>query len=229
MTRLKTDYVDLYQIHWPERQSNFFGARDYVHDPADDSTPIIETLRALEELIAEGKVRYIGVSNETPWGVMEYLRLAREENLPRIVSIQNQYSLVNRHFEIGLAEIAIKEQVGLLPYTTLSGGALSGKYLSDTQPEGARFTLNSRNGRYNAPKLQPVIAAYVDVARKHGLDPVQMAVAFTTTREFVTSTIIGSSSVAQMKACIDAGAMQLTDEVLADIAAVHEEYPNLHA
>ena len=229
LTRLKTDYVDLYQIHWPERSSNFFGRRDYVHDPEDSSTSIQETLEVLAELIQEGKVRYIGVSNETPWGVMEYLRLAREESLPRIVTIQNQYSLVNRHFEVGLAEIAIKEQVGLLPYTTLGGGALSGKYLGGAKPEGARFTLGNRNARYNAPELQAVIQAYVDLADKHGLDPAQMAVAFATSRDFVTSTIIGSTSVAQMKACIDAGEMTLSDELLADIQVIHEQYPNLHA
>lgn len=229
LKRLQTDYIDLYQIHWPERQTNFFGVREYVHDSNDGSTPIRETLEVLAELIAEGKVRYIGVSNETPWGVLEYLRLAREEGLPRIVSIQNQYSIMNRHFEIGLSEIAIKEQVGLLPYTVLSGGALSGKYLGGARPEGARFTLFDRNDRYNAPALQPVIEAYVSVAKKHNLDPVQMAVAFATSRDFVTSTIIGSTSVAQMKACIDAGAIQLSDEVMADIQSVHEQYPNLHA
>lgn len=200
-----------------------------MHDADDRSTSIRETLEALAELIKEGRVRYIGVSNETPWGVMEYLRLAKEHDLPRIVSIQNQYSIVNRHFEVGLSEIAIKEKVGLLPYSVLSGGVLSGKYLGGQKPAGARFTLTERNNRYNAPELQPVIAAYVEVAKKHNIDPSQMAVAFATAKNFVTSTIIGSTSVEQMKACIDAGSMELSPEVLADIAKVHEQYPNLHA
>lgn len=230
LERLGTDYIDLYQIHWPERTANFFGKREYEKNYEEDTTPIRETLEALDEIIKAGKARYIGVSNETPWGVMEYLRLAREEGLPRIVSIQNQYSLVNRHFEIGLSEIAIKEKIGLLPYSVLSGGVLTGKYLGGARPEGARFSLTERNsGRYNAPQYQEVIAAYVDLAKKHGIDPAQLAVAFSTTRDFTTSTIIGSTSVDQMKACIDAGEMKLSDEVLGDIQTLHEKYPNLQA
>ena len=229
LERLKTDYVDLYQIHWPERTTNFFGKREYDKAYEEDTTPIAETLEALDAVIKAGKVRHIGVSNETPWGVMEYLRLAREEGLPRIVSIQNQYSIVNRHFEIGLSEIAIKEKVGLLPYSTLSGGALSGKYLGGARPEGARFTLNTRNDRYIAPYLDKVTSAYIELAKKHGLDPVQMALAFTTSRDFVTSTIIGTSSVEQMKTDLDAAALELSPELLEEINAIHEQYPNLHA
>lgn len=228
--RLQTDYVDLYQIHWPERTTNFFGKREYDKAYDEDTTPIRETLEALKELIDEGKVRHIGVSNETPWGVMEYLRLAREEGLPRIVTIQNQYSMVNRHFEIGLSEIAINEKVGLLPYSALSGGVLSGKYLGGVFPEGARFTLGNRNAhRYNSPQLQPIIEAYVELAKKHDLDPSAMAIAFATSRDFVTATIIGSTSVEQMKTCIDGGSLQLSEEVLAGIEAIHEQYPNIQA
>lgn len=229
LERLQTDYIDLYQIHWPERKTNFFGKREY-EKAYDDSatTPILDTLVALDELVKEGKIRHIGVSNETPWGVMEYLRLAREEGLPRIVSIQNQYSIVNRHFEIGLSEMAIKEKVGLLPYSVLSGGVLTGKYLGGAQPEGCRFTLFERNKeRYNAEQYQEVIAAYVELAKKHGLDPAQMAIAFTTSRDFTTSTIIGSRTLEQMKVCIDGGAMMLSEDVLADIQSLHEKYPNL--
>ena len=230
LARLQTDYIDLYQIHWPERKTNFFGARDYVHDTNDTSTPIRETLEALQTLIKAGKIRHIGISNETPWGVSEYLRLAREEGLPRVVTIQNQYSLVNRHFETGLSEMAIRDKVGLLPYSVLSGGVLSGKYLGGAKPADSRFTLFERNAaRYNTDRLQGVVAAYVDVAKKHGLDPVQMAIAFVTNRDFVTSTIIGSRTLEQMKVCIDAGAMKLSNEVMADLQAVHEEYPNLQA
>lgn len=230
LTRLQTDYIDLYQIHWPERRTNFFGKRDYEHDTADASTPIRETLEALQALVKAGKVRHIGVSNETPWGVAEYLRLAREEGLPRIVTIQNQYSLVNRHFEIGLSEMALREKVGLLPYSVLSGGALTGKYLGGAKPAGCRFTLFDRNAdRYNTDRLQGVTEAYVNVAKKHGLDPAQMAVAFATSRDFTTSTIIGSRTLEQMKVCIDAGTLKLSAEVLADLQAVHEQYPNLQA
>lgn len=227
LSRLGTDYVDLYQIHWPERSTNFFGVRGYKHNAEETTTPILETLEALGELVKEGKVRHIGLSNETPWGVAEYLRLAEKENLPRIVSIQNQYSVINREFEAGLAEFAMREQVGLLAYSSLSGGVLSGKYLGGQQPAGARFTLTERNrDRYNRESLQEVIQAYVDLATKHGLDPVQMALAFVTGREFTTSTIIGATSVEQLKTCIDSGEMTLSEEVLADIEALHERYPN---
>lgn len=228
LSRLQTDYIDLYQVHWPERKTNFFGVRGYKHDPKDNPTPIEETLEALSELIKEGLVRYIGISNETPWGVAEYLRLAREKKLPRIVSIQNQYSLINRTFEIGLSEFVIRENIAMLNYSPLSFGVLSGKYLGGAKPAGARFTVTNRNSdRYNPPRAQKVIKRYVELAKDHGLDPSQMAIAFTLTRNFVTSTIIGATSIEQLKANIDSAALKLSDKVLAEIEKIHSEMPDI--
>ncbi|NBD74305.1 NADP(H)-dependent aldo-keto reductase [Patescibacteria group bacterium] len=227
LERLGTDHIDLYQVHWPERSTNFFGKRGYEHDEKDDTTPIEETLAALAELVEEGKVRYIGVSNETPWGVAEYLRLSREKGLPRIASIQNQYSLTSRTFEIGLAEFAMREQVGLLAYSILSMGVLTGKYLDGAKPAGARFTLFERNlERYNAPSVQEPTRRYIEIANKHGLDPAQMAIAFARSREFTTSAIIGATAVSQLKTAIDAAELTLAPEVLADIHEVYTAFPD---
>jgi aryl-alcohol dehydrogenase-like predicted oxidoreductase len=227
LERLQTDYVDLYQIHWPERQANFFGARAYAHNEEDASTPILETLQALGELVKAGKVKQIGVSNETPWGVNEYLRLAREENLPRIVSIQNQYSLTNRTFEIGLSEIAIKEQVGLLAYSALNMGVLTGKYLDGARPVGARFTDTMRNSaRYNPEHAEPVVRKYVELAKKYDMTPAELALAFVAAQRFTTSVIIGATTMDQLKVCIDAGELELTSELLADIQALYTEHPD---
>lgn len=227
LERLQTDYVDLYQIHWPERTTNFFGKRGYVHDSREDATEIEETLTALGELVKEGKVRHVGVSNETPWGVSEYLRLSREKNLPRIASIQNQYSLTNRTYEIGLAEFAMREQVGLLAYSVLGMGVLTGKYLGGARPEGARFTIQNRNSeRYNPQQAQETIQAYVDVAKKHNLDPAAMAIAFVRSREFTTSAIIGVTKMEQLKTVIDAAELELSEDVLADINAIYEAHPD---
>lgn len=227
LQRLQTDYIDLYQIHWPERSTNFFGNRNYQHNSYENPTPIQETLEALQELIDSGKVRNIGISNETPWGVGEYLRLARENGLPRIVSNQTHYNLLNRTFEIGLAEQAIREDVPLLAYSVLSGGALSGKYLGGKKPKGSRFAETSRNSaRNNGPQLQTAIQRYVDVAKKHNLDPVQMSIAFAAQQPFMGSVIIGTTSVEQMQICIDAGEMTLSQEVLDDIDAVYREIPD---
>jgi len=227
LKRLQTDYVDLYQIHWPERQTNFFGSRAYSHVEEDSSTPILETLEALDELVQAGKVRNIGVSNETPWGVNEYLRLAREENLPRIVSIQNQYSLSNRTFEIGLSEIAIKEQVGLLAYSSLNMGVLTGKYFDGAKPAGARFSQTMRNSeRYNPAHAEPVIKKYVAVAHKYDLSPAEMALAFVAAQRFTTAVIIGATKMDQLKSCIDAGELKLNPELLTDIQAIYEIHPD---
>jgi aryl-alcohol dehydrogenase-like predicted oxidoreductase len=227
LERLQTDYVDLYQIHWPERQTNFFGARAYEHNAEDASTPIRETLEALDELVKAGKVRQIGVSNETPWGVNEYLRLAREENLPRIATIQNQYSLTNRTFEIGLSEIAIKENVGLLAYSSLNMGVLTGKYLGGAQPAGARFTIQQRNSaRYNPEHAQEAVFKYVELAKKYDMSPAELALAFVAAQQFTTSVIIGATSLEQLKTCIDAGELELSSELLADIQKIYEVHPD---
>ena len=228
LKRLQTDYIDVYQLHWPDRQTNYFGKRGYVHDPEDTSVPFEETLSALQELVKEGKVRHIGVSNETAWGIMQYLRLHQEKQLPKIQSIQNPYSLIMREFETALAEIVIKEKISLLVYSPLSFGVLTGKYLGGVRPKGSRFDYEPKRNisRYNPPHAQPVIKQYVDLAKKHGLDPAQMAISFVASREFVTSVIIGATSVEQVKADIGSVDVKLSSEVLAEIETIHYEHPN---
>ncbi|QQG37614.1 MAG: NADP(H)-dependent aldo-keto reductase [Candidatus Kaiserbacteria bacterium] len=229
LERLHTDYVDIYQVHWPDRATNYFGIRGYEQIERE-GVPIEETLEALAEVVQSGKARYIGVSNETPWGVMEYVRLAKEKSLPRIVSIQNQYSLLNRTFEIGLSEMCLKEEIALLAYSPLSFGSLTGKYLDGARPPGARFTLWNRSSqRYNAPHSQKTIAKYVALAKDHGLDPAELSIAFVVSRPFVSSTIIGATSLDQLKTNIIAGDITLSAEVLEGIAQIYLENPDPHA
>ena len=226
LRRLGTDYIDLYQVHWPARQTNFFGKLGYPWPEDDEATPIAETLQALAELVDEGLVRHIGVSNETPWGVHEWLRQAERLGLPRIVSIQNPYNLLNRSYEVGLAEFSHREGVGLLAYSPLAFGVLSGKYLDGARPPGARLTLFTRFDRYSGPQAEAATAAYVRIAREHGLDPAQMALAFVTSRPFVTSNIIGATTLAQLRSNLDSIELELDEAVLAAIDAVHTEHPN---
>jgi len=225
LKRLRTDYVDLYQFHWPERDTNFFGKLGYYHAPEKDGIPIAETLEAVSELVKTGKVRHVGISNETPWGVHEYLRVAAQNNLPRIVSIQNPYNLLNRTFEVGLAEFAHREQVGLLAYSPLAFGVLSGKYL-DAQPANTRLTLFTRFTRYTNEQGAAATRAYVELAGKHGLDPAQMALAFVSSRPFVTSNIIGATNMEQLKTNIESANLVLDKEILRDIEAIHTAQPN---
>lgn len=225
LKRLCTDFIDLYQFHWPERDTNFFGKLGYYHAPEKDGIPIAETLEAVSELVKTGKVRHIGISNETPWGVHEYLRVAAEQERPRIVSIQNPYNLLNRSFEIGLSEFAHREQVGLLAYSPLAFGVLSGKYL-DATPANARLTLFTRFTRYTNDQGAACTRAYVELARKHGLDPAQMALAFVSSRPFVTSNIIGATNMEQLKTNIESANLVLDKEILRDIEAIHTAQPN---
>ncbi|PTQ12743.1 NADP(H)-dependent aldo-keto reductase [Sphingomonas oleivorans] len=227
LTRLRTDYVDLYQIHWPDRTVPFFGVRglDRLADHPD-SAPIEETLSALDELVKAGKVRHVGVSNETPWGVGEYLRLARDKGLPRIASIQNAYSLLNRIFEIGLSEIALREQVGLLAYSPLASGNLTGKYLGGVIPPGSRREVAKQFVRYDTPGQVPASARYVALAHAHGLDPAQLALAYVNSRPFVTSTIIGATSMEQLRTNIASIDVTLSPEVLAEIEAIQHAIPD---
>jgi len=225
--RLGVDHVDLYQVHWPQRKTNFFGIRGFDGPVQPDDVPIEETLEALAEVVQAGKARHIGVSNETAWGVHEYLRLAQEKNLPRIVTIQNQYSLTNRTYEVGLSELTLREGVGLLVYSPLSKGVLTGKYLGGARPAGARFTLFERDsGRYNPPHAQEAIRRYVELAKSHGLDPSQMALAFINDRSFVTANIIGATSLEQLKADIASIDLVLPPEVLEGIATIYRELPD---
>ncbi|WP_151670751.1 NADP(H)-dependent aldo-keto reductase [Nitrincola schmidtii] len=226
LKRLQTDYIDLYQIHWPERQTNFFGRLGYQHVTDELGIPIEETLRACEELVSSGKVRHIGISNETPWGMHEYLRLSEQHNLPRIVSVQNPYNLLNRIYEVGLAEMSIREKIGLLAYSPLAFGVLSGKYLQGQRPAKARLTLYERFQRYTSPMAEQVTAAYVDLANAHGLNPSQMALAFVTQQPFVTSNIIGATTLEQLDVNIGSSDLVLSDEVLDAIEQIHLLQPN---
>jgi aryl-alcohol dehydrogenase-like predicted oxidoreductase len=226
LKRLRTDYIDLYQLHWPERVTNFFGTRGYTHVPEKDGVPIRETLLALAKAIQAGKIRHIGLSNETPWGLMQFLRFAAAEGLPRVVSIQNPYNLLNRTFEVGLAEMAIREKVGLLAYSPLAFGTLTGKYLNGEKPPGARLTNWTRFGRYTSPRGEQATAAYVQVARDAGLDPAQMALSYVNSRPFLTSNIIGATSMEQLKSNIDSIDLKLEKEVLKKIEAIHVDIAN---
>jgi aryl-alcohol dehydrogenase-like predicted oxidoreductase len=225
LRRLQTDYIDLYQLHWPERKNNRFGQRGYQHDETP-FTPIRETLMALKELVNAGKIRYVGLSNETPWGVMEFLQAAEEFNLPRVVSIQNPYCLLNRLFEIGLAEIAHREQVGLLAYSPLGFGVLSGKYLEQRAGDRDRLRLFPDYDRYSNPQAQAATTEYVALAREHGFNPAQMALAYVNSRPFLTSTIIGATTMEQLRDNIDSVRLTLSDEVLEGIEAIHTRHPN---
>lgn len=227
LRRLQTDYIDLYQVHWPERHTNFFGQLGYVHNDTESCIPLLETLEALAELVQAGKVRYLGVSNETPWGVMTYLQLAEQHNLPRIVSIQNPYNLLNRTYEIGLAEVSHREKVGLLAYSPLAFGTLSGKYLNQSYPQGARLTLFSQFDRYtNSPRSNNAITAYVQLAKRQHVDPAQMALAYVNTRPFLTSNIIGATTLAQLRMNIASIDIKLEEAVLKEIEAIHTQNPN---
>ena len=226
LRRLRTDYVDLYQLHWPDRETNFFGKLGFSPALEDDSVPLLETLEVLGDLVKSGKVRAVGVSNETPWGLMRYLSLAERHGLPRMASIQNPYSLLNRSFEIGLAEVAIREQCGLLAYSPLGFGVLSGKYLGGQRPVGARLTLYERFSRYSNPESERATARYVELARRHGLDPAQMALAWVTSRPFTTSNIIGATTLEQLEANMASVDLGLSDEVISEIEAIHQWQPN---
>ncbi|MCH4561842.1 NADP(H)-dependent aldo-keto reductase [Halomonas sp. EGI 63088] len=226
LSRLQTDYVDLYQLHWPDRHTNFFGRLGYEHDEEEDSTPLEETLAALKELVDAGKVRAIGLSNDTPWGVMRVLHLAETLGLPRVASIQNPYNLLNRTFEVGLAEIAHRENVGLLAYSPLAFGMLSGKYLDGARPVGARLTLFERFQRYTNPLAEEATRAYVQIARDHDLDPAQMALAFVNSRSFLTSNIIGATTMEQLEDDLASESLRLEQSVLDAIEEVHRRLPN---
>lgn len=226
LKRLQTDYVDLYQLHWPQRQTNCFGQLNYPYPDEQEEVTLIETLEALNDLIQAGKVRYIGVSNETPWGVMSLLKLAEKHNLPRIVSIQNPYNLLNRSFEIGLSEISHHEEVKLLAYSPLAFGCLSGKYLNNARPDGARCSLFERFVRYFTPQGVAATQAYIDVANKHELDPAQMALAFVNQRPFVASNIIGATNLEQLKSNIDSLNVDLSSELLQELQDVGTTYSN---
>jgi aryl-alcohol dehydrogenase-like predicted oxidoreductase len=224
LRRLKTDYVDLYQLHWPERELNNFGVLAFQEE-TPLGTDFEETMAALGDLVREGKMRAVGLSNESAWGAMRYLALADQGKGPRMASIQNVYSLLNRSFEVGLSEVAIREQCGLLAFSSLGMGVLSGKYLGGQRPAGARATLFPSYTRYfRTPNAEAAAAAYVKLAREQGLEPAQMALAFVISRPFVTACIIGATTMVQLEADIAAATMKLPDPILKEIEAIHARY-----
>jgi aryl-alcohol dehydrogenase-like predicted oxidoreductase len=229
LERLQTDYIDLYQLHWPSRPTNFFGRLGYEHvtQLSDaQSVAIEETLAALDELVRNGKVRHVGLSNETPWGVHRFLEVARERGLARVVSIQNPYNLLNRSFEVGLAEMAIREDVALLGYSPLAFGVLSGKFLNGARPPESRIARWSRFSRYTSEHAEAATRSYAAVARKHGLDMAQMALAFTLQQPFMASALIGATTMAQLRTNMASAALKLNPDVIRDIEAVHRSHPN---
>ena len=226
LRRLQTDYVDLYQLHWPDRYVPMFGGTGYDVAQERDSTPIAEQLQVLAELVKAGKVRHIGLSNETPWGVSEFIRCAEQAGLPRVVSIQNAYHLLNRTFESGLAETCHHADIGLLGYSPLAFGWLSGKYLTDPQTKG-RITLFPGFGqRYDKPNVPVATREYMRIAQETGLTPTAMALAFARTRWFTSSVIIGATTQEQLRENLSSAEVTLSAEVLQKIEAVHSTYPN---
>ncbi|WP_339387108.1 NADP(H)-dependent aldo-keto reductase [Vibrio caribbeanicus] len=226
LRRLKTDYIDLYQIHWPQRKTNTFGTLNYPYIEQHEDVSLIETLEALSEIIKAGKVRYIGVSNETPWGVMTLLRLAEKHDLPRIISIQNPYNLLNRSFEIGLSEISHHEGVKLLAYSPLAFGCLSGKYLNNAKPDGTRCSIYERFQRYFTPQGIKATQAYVELAKDHKLDPAQMALSFVNRQPFVATNIIGATTLSQLETNINSLTISLSEDFISDLESVNTLYPN---
>lgn len=228
LKRLKTDYIDLYQLHWPERKVPMFGKLDFQYDPYDTDWETIEAvLGNLNDLIIAGKIRNVGLSNETPWGSMKFLQKSKEKKLPRMMSIQNVYSLVNRVFDIANSEVALRENCGLLAYSPLAGGRITGKYLNGAQPKNTRYTLwPSRFSRHATERGDRAISKYLELAKKYNLTPAKMANAFVNDRPFVTSNIIGATTMEQLKENIDSINVNLSDEILKEIEEIHSFDPN---
>ena len=227
LKRLQTDYIDLYQLHWPERKTNFFGKLGYEHDDSNEWTRFEDILGNLKKFIDQGKIKHVGVSNETPWGLSKYLELSKDKNLPRMLSVQNPYNLLNRTYEIGLAEMSIREQAGLLAYSPLACGYLSGKYRNKQLPKNSRM---ERDGdfwsRYNNQNAEKAIELYYEISKKYGLDLAQMSLKFLEIQPFVTSVIIGATTMEQLKTNIESVNINLSDDVIKEINDVQKIYPN---
>ena len=227
LKRLQTDYIDLYQLHWPERNTNMFGRLGYEHKDNGEWTKFEDVLENLKKFIDEGKIRYIGLSNETAWGAKKYLEVAKDHNLPRMISIQNPYSLLNRTYEVGLAEVSIREQIGLLAYSPLASGYLSGKYRNNQLPKNSRIALDPDFWtRYKKPNMNKAVDAYYEVAKKYSLDLAQMSLKFCEIQPFMTSVIIGATTMQQLKTDIESVNVKLTDEIINEINEIQKIYPN---
>ncbi|CAL2089559.1 aldo/keto reductase [Tenacibaculum sp. 190524A05c] len=228
LKRLQTDYIDLYQLHWPNRGVNCFGVRDYPYKTSTkEAEDHIEILETLQELIKQGKIKHVGLSNETPWGTMKYLQAAEQKGLPRMATIQNSYSLIHRGYEYGMSEVSMRENIGLLAYSPLAQGVLSGKYLDGGQPKGARGTLFPRFiARYMGDGSQEAVRAYLAIAEKHGLTLSELSLAYINQLPFVTSNIIGATKMDQLKENIGSINIDLSEEILEEIEAVHAARPN---
>ena len=227
LKRLKTDYIDVYQLHWPERKVGMFGQLDFEYDPKDYWTPMEEVLENLESLIKSGKVRYVGLSNETPWGILNFLRISDQKKLPRMMSVQNPYSLLNRTYEVGLAEVSVREESGLLAYSPLAFGYLTGKYRNGELPKNSRMKLfGDQFHRYKTQNGQLAIEEYYKIANKYDLDFAQMSIKFLEIQPFVTSVIIGATTMEQLKINIESVNVNLSDEVIKEINEIQKIYPN---
>ena len=227
LKRLKTDYIDLYQLHWPERNTNYFGTRDYKHDEKESDWNNFESiLQALDKYIKSGKIRFVGMSNETPYGLSRYLELSKNKNLPRMMSVQNPYSLVNRTYEVGMSEISIREKCGLLVYYPLAAGALSGKYRNGEMPKNTRMSLFEGWERHLNPLAMKAYDEYYKLSKECKITMVQLAQAFVNSRPFVTSNIIGATTIDQLKENIQSVNIELTDEMMDKINLIHNNNPN---
>ncbi len=226
LRRLKTDYIDLYQLHWPERNVNNFGKLGYTHKE-NNWNEFEDVLDNLKKYIDIGKIRYVGLSNETPWGVMNYLKLSKDKNLPRMMSIQNPYSLLNRSYEVGLAEISIREKIGCLAYSPLASGYLSGKYRNGNFPKGSRMERDFDFWtRYRKPNVDKVVEEYYKISKKYGLDISQMSIKFCEVQDFMTSVIIGATTMEQLKTDIESVKVKLDEEVIKEINEIQKIFPN---
>ncbi len=228
LKRLKTDYIDLYQLHWPERNTNYFGDLDYEHNTNEKKWNSFDSiLNVFKKLIDQGKIRYIGLSNETPWGFSKFLQIANEKKLPRVVSVQNPYNLVNRSYEVGMSEISIRENAGLLAYSPLAAGYLTGKYRNKQMPKNSRMDLFYENyPRYHNERTYNAVDEYFKIAKKNAVSLTQLSQAFVNSRDFVTSNIIGATTMSQLKENVESINISLTEEVINEINLVHEKIPN---